>query len=43
MSAHRPTLGIESQGTSVRAMGAIAAAADRVGLDAAWAPELYNR
>ena len=39
----RPTIGIESQGTSVRAMGAIAAAADRAGLDAAWAPELYNR
>ena len=39
----RPTIGIESQGTSVRDMGAIAAAADRAGLDAAWAPELYNR
>jgi probable F420-dependent oxidoreductase len=39
----RPTIGIESQGTSVRAMGEIAAAADRAGLDAAWAPELYNR
>ena len=37
------TLGIESQGTSVRAMGEIAAAADAAGLDAAWAPELYNR
>lgn len=45
MSAGRrpPTLGIESQGTSVRAMGEIAAAADRAGFDAAWAPELYNR
>lgn len=35
--------GIESQGTSVRAMGELAALADRAGLDAAWAPELYNR
>lgn len=45
MSAGRrpPTLGIESQGTSVRAMGEMAAAADRAGFDAAWAPELYNR
>lgn len=45
MSQARPplTIGIESQGTSVRAMGAIAAAADRAGFDAAWAPELYNR
>lgn len=37
------TIGIESQGTSVRAMGALAALADESGLDAAWAPELYNR
>lgn len=37
------TLGIESQGTSVRAMGALAELADRAGMDAAWAPELYNR
>ena len=38
-----PTLGIEPQGTSVRAMGEVAAAADRAGFDAAWTPELYNR
>lgn len=38
-----PTIGIESQGTSVRAMGEVAAAADAGGLDAAWAPELYSR
>jgi probable F420-dependent oxidoreductase len=38
-----PTIGIESQGTSVRAMGALAAAADEAGLAAAWAPELYDR
>jgi probable F420-dependent oxidoreductase len=37
------TFGIEVQGASVRAMGAIAAAADEAGLDGAWAPELYNR
>jgi probable F420-dependent oxidoreductase len=37
------TFGIEVQGASVRAMGEIAAAADEGGLDAAWAPELYNR
>lgn len=37
------TIGIESQGTSVRAMADVAAAADAAGLDAAWAPELYNR
>jgi probable F420-dependent oxidoreductase len=37
------TYGIEVQGASVRAMGAIAAAADEAGLDGAWAPELYNR
>ncbi|HEY0277236.1 MAG TPA: LLM class flavin-dependent oxidoreductase [Solirubrobacterales bacterium] len=37
------TFGIESQGTSVRAMGDLAAAAERAGLDAAWAPELYDR
>jgi probable F420-dependent oxidoreductase len=37
------TFGIEVQGASVRAMGAIAAAADEGGLDGAWAPELYNR
>ena len=38
-----PTIGIESQGTSVRAMGALAAAAEEAGLTAAWAPELYDR
>ncbi|MEZ5076827.1 MAG: LLM class flavin-dependent oxidoreductase [Solirubrobacterales bacterium] len=37
------SFGIESQGTSVRAMGDLAAIADRAGLGAAWAPELYNR
>jgi probable F420-dependent oxidoreductase len=37
------TVGIEPQGTSVRAMGEIAAAADAAGLTAAWTPELYNR
>ena len=37
------TVGIETQGTSVRAMGEVAAAADAAGLDAAWAPELYQR
>jgi probable F420-dependent oxidoreductase len=37
------TVGIESQGTSVRAMGALAADAEGAGLAAAWAPELYNR
>ena len=37
------TVGIETQGTSVRAMGEIAAAADAAGLDAVWAPELYQR
>jgi probable F420-dependent oxidoreductase len=37
------TFGIESQGTSVRAMGDLAAAAEAAGLDAAWAPELYDR
>jgi probable F420-dependent oxidoreductase len=37
------TVGIEPQGTSVRAMGEVAAAADRAGLAAAWAPELYHR
>lgn len=36
------TFGIEVQGASVRALGDIAAAADDAGLDAAWAPELYN-
>lgn len=38
-----PTVGIELQGTSVRAMGEVAAAADAAGLDGAWAPELYDR
>jgi probable F420-dependent oxidoreductase len=38
-----PTIGIEVQGASVRAMGEIATAADAAGLAAAWAPELYNR
>lgn len=38
-----PTIGLETQGTSVRSMGELAAAADRAGLDAVWAPELYNR
>jgi probable F420-dependent oxidoreductase len=37
------TLGIAPLGTSVRAMGEIAAAADRAGLAAAWTPELYSR
>jgi probable F420-dependent oxidoreductase len=37
------SFGIESQGTSVRAMGELAAAAERAGLAAAWAPELYDR
>jgi probable F420-dependent oxidoreductase len=37
------TVGIESTGTSVHAMGDVAAAADAAGLDAAWAPELYHR
>ena len=37
------SFGIESQGTSVRSMGELAARADAAGLDAAWAPELYNR
>jgi len=39
----RPTIGIETQGTSVRSMGEVAAAADAGGIDAAWAPELYSR
>jgi probable F420-dependent oxidoreductase len=38
-----PTIGIEPQGATVRAMGEIAAAADAAGLEAAWTPELYNR
>ncbi|HEY4277949.1 MAG TPA: LLM class flavin-dependent oxidoreductase [Conexibacter sp.] len=38
-----PTIGIEPQGASVRAMGEIAAAADAAGLAAAWTPELYDR
>lgn len=37
------TVGIEPQGTSVRTMGEVAAAADAAGLAAAWAPELYHR
>src|SRR3954462_13227686 len=37
------TVGIAPLGTSVRAMGEIAAAADRAGLAAAWTPELYSR
>jgi probable F420-dependent oxidoreductase len=37
------TFGIESQGTSVRAMGDLAALAERAGMEAAWAPELYDR
>ena len=37
------TIGVEAQGTSVRSMGDLAAAAEAAGLDAAWAPELYNR
>lgn len=37
------TVGIETQGTSVRAMGEVAAAADAGGMEAAWAPELYSR
>lgn len=38
-----PTLGIAPLGTSVRAMGEIAARADAAGLDTVWTPELYNR
>ena len=38
-----PSIGIETQGTSVRSMGEVAAAADAAGIDAAWAPELYSR
>src|SRR3954471_4959867 len=37
------TLGVGAQGTSVRSMGDLAAAAEAAGLAAAWAPELYNR
>jgi len=37
------TIGVEAQGTSVRSMGDLAAAAEAAGLAAAWAPELYNR
>jgi probable F420-dependent oxidoreductase len=37
------TIGVEAQGTTVRAMGDLAEAAEAAGLDAAWAPELYNR
>jgi probable F420-dependent oxidoreductase len=39
----RMTVGIETQGTSVRAMGELAAAAEAAGLHGVWAPELYNR
>lgn len=38
-----PTIGVEAQGIGVRAMGELAAAADAAGLDAVWAPELYDR
>jgi len=38
-----PTIGIETQGTSVRSMSDVAVAADIAGLDSAWAPELYSR
>jgi probable F420-dependent oxidoreductase len=37
------TIGVEAQGIGVRAMGELAAAADAAGLDAVWAPELYDR
>lgn len=37
------TVGIETQGIGVRAMGDLAAAADEAGLDGVWAPELYDR
>lgn len=37
------TVGIETEGIGVRAMGELAGAADQAGLDGAWAPELYDR
>lgn len=37
------TVGIETQGIGVRAMGELAAAADAAGLAGVWAPELYDR
>jgi probable F420-dependent oxidoreductase len=37
------TVGIETQGIGVRAMGEMAAAADEAGLEGVWAPELYDR
>jgi probable F420-dependent oxidoreductase len=37
------TIGIETQGIGVRAMGELAASADAAGLAGAWAPELYDR
>lgn len=37
------TVGIETQGIGVRAMGELARAADEAGLDGVWAPELYDR
>lgn len=37
------TIGIETQGIGVRAMGELAALADAAGLAGAWAPELYDR
>jgi probable F420-dependent oxidoreductase len=37
------TIGIETQGIGVRAMGELAAVADAAGLAGVWAPELYNR
>ena len=37
------TVGIETQGIDIGAMGAIAAAADTAGLAGVWAPELYDR
>jgi probable F420-dependent oxidoreductase len=37
------TVGVEAQGAGVRTMGELAAAADAAGLDAVWAPELYDR
>jgi probable F420-dependent oxidoreductase len=37
------TVGIETQGIGVRAMGELAGVADEAGLDGVWAPELYDR
>jgi probable F420-dependent oxidoreductase len=37
------TVGLELQGIDIHAMAEVAAAADAAGLEAAWAPELYDR